>query len=67
MPTITGPIHRRPAKDEWGVYDPEQAGLAALFARIDAKEAKAAAAAASAPATLDASDAAPKPARREAQ
>ena len=27
----------RPAKDEWGVYDPEQAGLAALFARIDAR------------------------------
>lgn len=26
----------RPAKDEWGVYDPEQAGLAALFARLDA-------------------------------
>ena len=27
----------RPAKDEWGVYDPEQAGLAALYARLDAK------------------------------
>lgn len=26
----------RPAKDEWGVYDPQQAGLAALFARLDA-------------------------------
>lgn len=25
----------RPAMDEWGVYDPEQAGLAALFARLD--------------------------------
>ena len=25
----------RPAKDEWGVYDPQQAGLAALFARLD--------------------------------
>lgn len=24
--------------DEWGVYDPEQAGLAALFARLDAKK-----------------------------
>ena len=23
----------RPAMDEWGVYDPQQAGLAALFAR----------------------------------
>jgi len=21
--------------DEWGVYDPQQAGLAALFARLD--------------------------------
>jgi hypothetical protein len=26
----------RPAKDEWGVYDPEQAGLAALYARLEA-------------------------------
>ncbi|HEX6163807.1 MAG TPA: hypothetical protein VFZ31_10595 [Vicinamibacterales bacterium] len=25
----------RPAKDEWGVYDPQQAGLAALFQRLD--------------------------------
>lgn len=25
----------RPARDEWGVYDPQQAGLAALFARLD--------------------------------
>ena len=25
----------RPAHDEWGVYDPEQAGLSALFARLD--------------------------------
>lgn len=31
----------RPAHDEWGVYDPEQAGLAALFARLDSKDAKA--------------------------
>ena len=28
----------RPAKDEWGVYDPQQAGLAALYARLDTKE-----------------------------
>ena len=28
----------RPAKDEWGVYDPQQAGLAALFAKLDTKE-----------------------------
>jgi hypothetical protein len=25
---------RRPTVDEWGVYDPQQAGLAALFARL---------------------------------
>ena len=31
----------RPAHDEWGVYDPEQAGLSALFARLDSKDAKA--------------------------
>lgn len=24
--------------DEWGVYDPEQAGLTALFARLDEKK-----------------------------
>ena len=34
--TNTPPL-ARPARDEWGVYDPEQAGLAALFARIDAR------------------------------
>jgi hypothetical protein len=34
----------RPAKDEWGVYDPQQAGLAALFARLDSKDPKASAA-----------------------
>ena len=28
----------RPAKDEWGVYDPQQAGLAALYARLDTKD-----------------------------
>jgi len=28
----------RPAKDEWGVYDPQQAGLAALYARLDTNE-----------------------------
>jgi hypothetical protein len=33
--TITQP-HSRPVRDEWGVYDPQQAGLAALFARLDA-------------------------------
>ena len=30
-------IIRRPAKDEWGVYDPQQAGIAALVARLDAR------------------------------
>lgn len=30
----------RPAHDEWGVYDPEQAGLSALFARLDSKDSK---------------------------
>lgn len=30
----------RPAKDEWGVYDPEQAGLAALFHRLEKKDDK---------------------------
>ena len=34
----------RPAHDEWGVYDPEQAGLSALFARLDSKAATKAAA-----------------------
>jgi len=32
----------RPARDEWGVYDPQQAGIAALVARLDAREAAAA-------------------------
>lgn len=39
----------RPAKDEWGVYDPQQAGLAALFARLD-KDQKVAPPVAAAPA-----------------
>jgi hypothetical protein len=30
--------------DEWGVYDPQQAGIAALVARLDAREPKTAAA-----------------------
>ncbi|MEY4093170.1 MAG: hypothetical protein RLZZ53_369 [Acidobacteriota bacterium] len=34
----------RPAKDEWGVYDPQQAGIAALVARLDARDPKTAAA-----------------------
>jgi hypothetical protein len=28
--------------DEWGVYDPQQAGIAALVARLDARDTKAA-------------------------
>lgn len=31
----------RPAHDEWGVYDPEQAGLSALFAKLDSNDSKA--------------------------
>lgn len=34
-PPLRSPV--RPAHDEWGVYDPEQAGLSALFARLDSK------------------------------
>jgi hypothetical protein len=37
MAAPTNRVLDRPAKDEWGVYDPEQAGLAALFARLDKK------------------------------
>jgi hypothetical protein len=38
MATRTTKSVARPAKDEWGVYDPQQAGLAALFARLDSKD-----------------------------
>lgn len=27
----------RPAVDEWGIYDPSQAGLEALFERVEAR------------------------------
>jgi hypothetical protein len=37
----TSQSQARPAKDEWGVYDPQQAGLSALFARLDSTESKA--------------------------
>ena len=40
MATPTNRSLARPAKDEWGVYDPQQAGLAALFARLDTKDAQ---------------------------
>ena len=38
MATVINRSLARPAKDEWGVYDPQQAGLAALYARLDTKE-----------------------------
>lgn len=38
MATTISRTRVRPAKDEWGVYDPEQAGLAALYARLDKKD-----------------------------
>ncbi len=36
MPIVPPPTARtdRPTIDEWGFYDPQQAGLAALFARL---------------------------------
>lgn len=52
------PLPSRPAVDEWGMYDPEQAGLAALFARLDARSRQAVADAVA----DDASAAAPHPA-----
>ena len=71
MATSTSRIRVRPARDEWGVYDPQQAGIAALMNRIDQKkEAKAAAAtsAAPAPAATEATDAPrPRPSTRDAQ
>lgn len=55
----------RPAHDEWGVYDPEQAGLAALYARLDSKQEPVA------PATPQVKEAAPlapvRPTLRDAQ
>jgi hypothetical protein len=44
MATPTSRLLARPAKDEWGVYDPQQAGIAALVARLDARTSDAAAA-----------------------
>lgn len=35
MPMLPSPTATaRPTVDEWGVYDPQQAGLAALFTRL---------------------------------
>jgi hypothetical protein len=56
----------RPAKDEWGVYDPQQAGLAALFARLDTKDARPAPALATVPAAKPAPVSAVKPAPKPA-
>ena len=37
MPTTpSSTAARRPTVDEWGVYDPQQAGLAALYTRLTA-------------------------------
>jgi hypothetical protein len=53
----------RPAKDEWGVYDPQQAGLAALFARVDSRDALAV----SNRPTKNGPDAAPRPPLRDTE
>lgn len=34
-PSAKPPV--RPVMDEWGVYDPQQAGLSALYARLDSR------------------------------
>jgi len=31
-----GPMAPKPAQDEWGMFDPDQCGSAALFAKLDA-------------------------------
>lgn len=51
------PKRTRPAHDEWGVYDPQQAGLAALYARLDTKDAQVAPAVALPPAKTEIPDA----------
>ena len=38
MANPTSRLLTRPARDEWGVYDPQVAGLAALFARLDSRD-----------------------------
>ena len=61
----------RPAKDEWGVYDPQQAGLAAVLARLDARDPKAAVAPSPAPAAKPAESKVdaprPRPSLRDAK
>jgi hypothetical protein len=61
------PKRTRPAHDEWGVYDPQQAGLAALYARLDARD-KAATALPLPAAKSEIADAAPaRPTLRDAK
>lgn len=66
MATSNSRLLARPARDEWGVYDPQVAGLAALFARLDAKDSRTAAP--DAPATASTPEVVPaKPGFREGQ
>jgi hypothetical protein len=38
MPSLHKTIsYDRPPVDEWGIYDPEQAGLAAVLERVEAR------------------------------
>jgi hypothetical protein len=67
MATASPRSNVRPAKDEWGVYDPQQAGLAALYARLDARDPKAAAAAPSPAPEAESKTDAPRPATRDAK
>ena len=62
MATPTSRTLTRPAMDEWGVYDPQQAGIAALVARLDARSAKAVAAPVPA-VTTEIAESAPAPVR----
>jgi hypothetical protein len=58
----------RPAHDEWGVYDPQQAGLAALYARLEAKDGKSAPALPIPAAKTETAEAAPaRPTLRDAK
>lgn len=62
------PKRTRPAHDEWGVYDPQQAGLAALYARLDTKDVKAAPAIPAPAAKTETPDALPaRPTLRDAK
>jgi hypothetical protein len=39
MPSHNKPIvPAEPVADEWGFYDPDRAGLAALFEKLDARQ-----------------------------